>query len=154
MIGLAAAIPVVGVLHGGKKSIIVGALARAVLAPIVWSTGIHENVLKGCLLRGWDAAGIRDLKMRSPEPAGNLAAPAGVNALAQDPASSLAPNVSRVSSGSAMARIVPALQDRLQLFNIRQILISSSHFLEPDEVRDACHADRCAGDFDQLRRRP
>jgi len=50
-LGFAGAAPLVVVLHGGKRAAAVGALAVLLLAPIVWSTGVHQVFLEQCIFR-------------------------------------------------------------------------------------------------------
>ena len=42
--------------HGGKKAIVGGALVALILAPVVWFTGIHDEFLDSCVLRGGSSA--------------------------------------------------------------------------------------------------
>ena len=110
LVGLAAAVPVVGVLHGGKNAIIVGALAIAVLVPVLLSTGYHETFLRGCVLRGWDAAGISYLNMRSPPSLENPAA--AVNQPVQDQVSPPKPlRIIVASEGLTLRRVDREQQD-------------------------------------------
>ena len=49
--GFAAAAVLIGLFYGGKKAVVWGALAIAVLVPIVWSTGVYGQFLDSCIFR-------------------------------------------------------------------------------------------------------
>ena len=65
---LAAAAPLIAVLHWGKKAVIVSALALAILAPVAWNTGVLQTFLQSCILRSYDPAGITYLNIQTLEP--------------------------------------------------------------------------------------
>ena len=44
--------------YGGRKTIIIGLLAIAVLAPVVFGTGLHSSFLKKCIFVEWGRAPI------------------------------------------------------------------------------------------------
>ena len=66
--GLSVAVPVVILLHGGKKAAIGGAIALSILMPILWASGISETFLRNCILTPWSAERASTLNLRSPGP--------------------------------------------------------------------------------------
>ena len=50
-VGFAAAATLIGLFYGGKKAVVWGGLGIAVLVPVVWSTGIHQQFLDLCIFR-------------------------------------------------------------------------------------------------------
>lgn len=66
IIGIAAAIPLIAVLQGGRKVVIAAILALAVLAPAAWAVGVPQTFLQTCILRSYDPAGIDYLNIQSP----------------------------------------------------------------------------------------
>lgn len=68
ILGVAAAAPLIAVLHWGKKAVIIGILALAILTPVAWNTGLLQTFLQSCILRAYDPAGITYLNIQTPEP--------------------------------------------------------------------------------------
>ena len=50
-LGTAGAVPMVVLLHGGKKALIAGILSLLILVPLFWATGIHQQFLDECIFR-------------------------------------------------------------------------------------------------------
>ncbi len=50
--GFVAGATLVVLAHGGKKAVGVATVAVLLLAPLVWVTGTHQNVLEHCIFRG------------------------------------------------------------------------------------------------------
>ena len=67
IIGFFAAIPIVILLSGGKKTVGIGLIGLLIAIAIVWSTGIPERFFQSCILREYDPSGLYYLNMKSSE---------------------------------------------------------------------------------------
>jgi len=69
ILGTAGAVPLVVLLHSGKKVLIAGVLSLFILVPLFWTTGVHQQFLDECIFRtgrvlpSWVSSKIGD-----PEP--------------------------------------------------------------------------------------
>ena len=67
LLGFFGAVPLIAMLHGGKKAVIIGAIGLAVLAPAAWFAEVPQTFAQTCILREYDVTGIAYLEIRTPE---------------------------------------------------------------------------------------